>query len=72
MNGWKTLILIPGMARVMTCAKGLAALIQGESWESIGLPECFQPSRERLSAPVLAVVHNIGKQDIVGHAEAEV
>ncbi|KAJ7860342.1 FAD dependent oxidoreductase [Mycena leptocephala] len=61
-----------GMARVMTCAKGLAALIQGESWESTGLPECFQPSRERLSAPVRAVVHNIGKQDIVGHAEAEV
>ncbi|KAJ7633405.1 FAD dependent oxidoreductase [Mycena polygramma] len=40
-----------GMARVMTCAKGVAALVQGASWESTGLPECFQPTPERLSSP---------------------
>ncbi|KAJ6497959.1 FAD dependent oxidoreductase [Mycena vitilis] len=44
-----------GMARIMSCAKGLAALIQGASWESTGLPECFQPTRERLSSPPHAV-----------------
>ncbi|KAJ7227872.1 FAD dependent oxidoreductase [Mycena haematopus] len=48
-----------GMARIMTCAKGLAALIQGDSWESTGLPECFQPTRERLARPVHEVVHTI-------------
>ncbi|KAF7376751.1 Fad dependent oxidoreductase [Mycena sanguinolenta] len=37
-----------GMARIMTCARGLAALIQGGSWESTGLPECFQPRSNRL------------------------
>ncbi|KAJ7762589.1 FAD dependent oxidoreductase [Mycena metata] len=40
-----------GMARIMACAKGLAALIQGASWESTGLPECFRPSHERMSVP---------------------
>ncbi|KAJ7476755.1 hypothetical protein FB451DRAFT_1033236, partial [Mycena latifolia] len=39
-----------GMARIMTCARGLATVMQGGSWESTGLPECFQPTRERLSA----------------------
>ncbi|KAJ7671178.1 FAD dependent oxidoreductase [Mycena rosella] len=58
-----------GMARIMTCAKGLAAVIQGATWASTGLPECFQPTRERLAAPAQAVVHNIGKQDVVGRAE---
>ncbi|KAJ7090852.1 FAD dependent oxidoreductase [Mycena belliarum] len=58
-----------GMARIMTCARGLAALIQGAPWASTGLPECFQPTRERLAAPAQAVVHNIGKQDIIGTAE---
>ncbi|KAJ7466882.1 FAD dependent oxidoreductase [Mycena latifolia] len=58
-----------GMARIMTCAKGLAAIIQGASWASTGLPECFQPTRERLAAPAQAVVHNIGKQDVIGQAE---
>ncbi|KAF8138037.1 FAD dependent oxidoreductase [Mycena galopus ATCC 62051] len=38
-----------GMARIMTCARGLAALVQGGSWESTGLPECFQPTPERLA-----------------------
>ncbi|KAJ7238524.1 FAD dependent oxidoreductase [Mycena haematopus] len=47
-----------GMARIMTCAKGLAALIQGGSWESTGLPECFQPTPERLGRLTQAVVHN--------------
>ncbi|KAJ6526917.1 FAD dependent oxidoreductase [Mycena vulgaris] len=60
-----------GMARIMTCARGLAALIQGSSWASTGLPECFQPSRARLAAPAQAVVHNIGKQDVVGALETE-
>ncbi|KAJ7162305.1 FAD dependent oxidoreductase [Mycena filopes] len=55
-----------GMARIMTCARGLASVIQGGTWASTGLPECFRPTRERLSAPAQAVVHNIGKQDVVG------
>ncbi|KAJ7762592.1 FAD dependent oxidoreductase [Mycena metata] len=58
-----------GMARIMTCARGLASVIQGGTWESTGLPECFRPTRERLSAPAQAVVHNIGKQDIVGQTK---
>ncbi|THH16072.1 hypothetical protein EW146_g4508 [Bondarzewia mesenterica] len=40
-----------GMARIMTCSKGLAALIRGETWESTKLPECFQPTPERLNEP---------------------
>ncbi|KAJ6456500.1 FAD dependent oxidoreductase [Mycena sanguinolenta] len=48
-----------GMARIMTCAKGLAALIQGESWESTGLPECFQPTRERLARPAHRTVYTV-------------
>ncbi|KAJ6594671.1 FAD dependent oxidoreductase [Mycena capillaripes] len=58
-----------GMARIMTCAKGVAALVQGASWESTSLPECFQPTRERLSAPAQAVVHKFGKRDVVGRAQ---
>ncbi|KAJ7678589.1 hypothetical protein B0H14DRAFT_3536372 [Mycena olivaceomarginata] len=42
---------IQGMARVMTCAQRLAALIQGTSRESAGLPECFQPTCEWLAHP---------------------
>ncbi|EEB93971.1 hypothetical protein MPER_07301, partial [Moniliophthora perniciosa FA553] len=38
-----------GMARVVSCAKGLVALIQGATWESTGLPECFQPTPDRMS-----------------------
>ncbi|KAJ7613167.1 FAD dependent oxidoreductase [Roridomyces roridus] len=45
-----------GMARIMTCAKGVAQIIQGESWASTGLPECFQPTHERLAKP--AGVHS--------------
>ncbi|KAJ7354422.1 FAD dependent oxidoreductase [Mycena albidolilacea] len=60
-----------GMARVMTCARGLAALIQGSSWESTGLPECFQPTRERLARPKQVVTHDIGKQEVIGRAESE-
>ena len=39
-----------GMARTFTCSKGIASLIRGESWESTKLPECFQPTPERLAA----------------------
>ncbi|KAK7001321.1 FAD dependent oxidoreductase [Favolaschia claudopus] len=58
-----------GMARIMTCARGLAQLIQGDSWEATGLPECFQPTQKRLARPAKAVVHNIGKQDIIGQGQ---
>ena len=44
-----------GMARIMTCAKGLAKIIQGASWADTGLPECFQPTPERLAAPKTTV-----------------
>ncbi|KAJ7878012.1 FAD dependent oxidoreductase [Mycena olivaceomarginata] len=60
-----------GMARIMTCARGLAALVQGASWESTGLPECFQPTRERLARPKQVVTHDIGKQEVIGRAESE-
>ncbi|KAJ7875552.1 FAD dependent oxidoreductase [Mycena olivaceomarginata] len=60
-----------GMARIMTCARGLAALIQGASWESTGLPECFQPTRARLARPKQVVTHDIGKQEVIGRAESE-
>lgn len=43
------------MARTFTCSKGIAALIRGESWESTKLPECFQPTPERLAAPTTTV-----------------
>ncbi|KAF9025723.1 DAO-domain-containing protein [Hymenopellis radicata] len=38
-----------GMARTFTCSRGIAALMRGESWESTKLPECFQPTPERLA-----------------------
>lgn len=38
-----------GMARIFTCAPGLAKLITGGSWADTGLPECFQYSTDRLS-----------------------
>ncbi|CAD0088432.1 unnamed protein product [Aureobasidium mustum] len=37
-----------GMARIFTCAPGLAKLMLGGSWEETGLPECFQYGKERL------------------------
>jgi len=37
-----------GMAKIMTCARGIAKLLRGGAWEDTGLPECFQPTSERL------------------------
>ncbi|KAI0182074.1 FAD dependent oxidoreductase [Hypoxylon sp. FL1284] len=37
-----------GMARIFTCAPGVAKLILGGTWEDIGLPECFEITEERL------------------------
>ncbi|KAI0131398.1 FAD dependent oxidoreductase [Daldinia grandis] len=37
-----------GMARIFTCAPGIAKLILGGSWDDTGLPECFEITEERL------------------------
>ncbi|KAI2466103.1 FAD dependent oxidoreductase [Annulohypoxylon bovei var. microspora] len=37
-----------GMARIFTCAPGVAKLILGGSWADTGLPECFEITEERL------------------------
>ncbi|KAI9046064.1 NAD(P)/FAD-dependent oxidoreductase [Aspergillus affinis] len=37
-----------GMAGIFTCAPGLVKLINGQSWDETGLPECFQYSKERI------------------------
>lgn len=37
-----------GMARIFSCAPGLAKLVMGGTWEDTGLPECFQMSNKRL------------------------
>ncbi|KAF8830780.1 hypothetical protein HHX47_DHR2000802 [Lentinula edodes] len=37
-----------GMARIASCAKGLATLMSGGSWLDTGLPGCFQPTKERM------------------------
>ncbi|KAI2616346.1 FAD dependent oxidoreductase [Hypoxylon sp. NC1633] len=37
-----------GMARIFTCAPGVAKLILGGSWKDTGLPECFEMTEERL------------------------
>ncbi|KAL4934794.1 hypothetical protein BDV06DRAFT_229443, partial [Aspergillus oleicola] len=37
-----------GMARIFTCAPGVAKLIAGKSWAETGLPECFLFSEERM------------------------
>ncbi|KAI1417953.1 FAD dependent oxidoreductase [Hypoxylon sp. FL1857] len=37
-----------GMARIFTCAPGVAKLILGGSWKDTGLPECFEITEERL------------------------
>ncbi|KAF3018803.1 hypothetical protein E8E14_003131 [Neopestalotiopsis sp. 37M] len=37
-----------GMARVFTCAPGLAMLISGQPWSATGLPACFQYTQERI------------------------
>ncbi|KAF1350880.1 FAD dependent oxidoreductase [Delphinella strobiligena] len=38
-----------GMARIFTCAPGVAKLILGGEWKDTGLPECFQYSQDRLN-----------------------
>ncbi|KAJ3807149.1 FAD dependent oxidoreductase, partial [Lentinula aff. lateritia] len=37
-----------GMARIASCAKGLATLMFGGSWSDTGLPGCFRPTKERM------------------------
>ncbi|KAI2625381.1 FAD dependent oxidoreductase [Hypomontagnella submonticulosa] len=37
-----------GMARIFTCAPGVAKLILGGSWKDTGLPECFEMTQARL------------------------
>lgn len=37
-----------GMARIFTCAPGVAKLVLGESWSATRLPECFEMTEERL------------------------
>jgi glycine/D-amino acid oxidase-like deaminating enzyme len=43
-----TLIIYLGMARIFTCAPGLAKLVLGGSWSDTGLPECFELTQTRL------------------------
>lgn len=38
-----------GMARVFTCAPGVAKLVLGGDWSETGLPECFEFNQERLA-----------------------
>ncbi|KAH8429253.1 NAD(P)/FAD-dependent oxidoreductase [Aspergillus melleus] len=37
-----------GMAGIFTCAPGLVKLVNGQSWEETGLPECFQYRKARI------------------------
>lgn len=37
------------MARIFTCAPGVAKLMLGGSWSDTGLPECFELTEERLA-----------------------
>ena len=37
-----------GMARIFTCAPGLAMMMLGGTWDDTAYPECFQYSAERL------------------------
>lgn len=39
-----------GMARIFTCAPGVAMLATGKTWSDTGLPECFQMTQERLDS----------------------
>ncbi|KAK7452687.1 hypothetical protein VKT23_012088 [Stygiomarasmius scandens] len=55
-----------GMARTFTCSRGIAALLRGESYESTGLPECFQPTPERLNAPKVTVEQQWVEADRTG------
>ncbi|KAJ5127927.1 hypothetical protein N7448_008706 [Penicillium atrosanguineum] len=38
-----------GMARIFTCAPGVAKLVLGGEWSETGLPECFEFNQERLA-----------------------
>ena len=38
-----------GMANIFSCAAGIAGIMLGQSWESTGLPECYQYSLIRLT-----------------------
>ncbi|KAJ6024137.1 hypothetical protein N7540_004934 [Penicillium herquei] len=38
-----------GMARIFTCAPGVAKLVMGHDWSTTGLPECFQLTPMRAS-----------------------
>ena len=50
------------MSRIMTCARGIAALLQGASYEDTGLPECFLPTPERLAKHALrTAADGVGK-----------
>lgn len=48
--GWlgESLAYSAGMSRIMTCALGVAKLLRGGTWQDTGLPDCFQPTSERL------------------------
>lgn len=37
-----------GMARIFSCAPGVAKLVLGSNWSETGLPECFEFNQERL------------------------
>nr|GAT43260.1 predicted protein [Mycena chlorophos] len=50
-----------GMARIMTCARGIAQLLEGATYAETGLPECFLPTKERLEKHALAKAPNGGK-----------
>ncbi|KAI9744496.1 MAG: hypothetical protein M1818_002025 [Claussenomyces sp. TS43310] len=39
-----------GMARIFTCAPGVARLATGGNWADTGLPECFQITQDRLKS----------------------
>lgn len=41
-----------GMARIATCARGVAMLMLGRPWDDTELPECFQITKERLDREV--------------------
>jgi len=38
-----------GMARIMSCARGMAKMLCGADYKATGLPECFLPSEDRLN-----------------------
>lgn len=53
------LIVHIGMARIMTCSRGLAHAILNPSapftFEETGVPECFEPTKERLAMSKVSV-----------------